>query len=388
MTTYPEKWALIPSDPAVFQDMIQQYGIEEARVEEIFALDLLDENKDNTDVHGLIFISGYVEEPLPDNFDQPDPLASDIVFTAQIVTNVCATLALLAVLLNANINKGALLNSFLEYTKDFSSIDRGMCLGNCQEIRSIHDAYASNAHHVAEDAMDISTEDGNANYEMVDTENYHYISYIYKNGFVWELDGLKYQPLRLKQCTQEDWIAQVKPIIQERMQDRMDVSLLAITRDDYHAKLTQKNLCVDYLQFSRNVIRRNLAKRTLSNYKKKFSNLQYRGKMEYIWNSIRCQEYIIAETNIEAFALEIDPFSRQVDQLTAERQRARANSTRQKFDYFPFLHAFFKAGFQNKLLHDTSKASTKDKETKIPARSTSTPMKRKPASKKTARKDS
>lgn len=95
-----------------------------------------------------------------------------------------------------------------------------MCLGNCQEIRSIHDAYASNAHHVAEDAMDISTEDGNANYEMVDTENYHYISYIYKNGFVWELDGLKYQPLRLKQCTQEDWIAQVKPIIQERMQDR------------------------------------------------------------------------------------------------------------------------------------------------------------------------
>lgn len=39
---------------------------------------------ENRDVHGLIFISGYVEEPLPDNFDQPDPLASDIVFTAQV----------------------------------------------------------------------------------------------------------------------------------------------------------------------------------------------------------------------------------------------------------------------------------------------------------------
>lgn len=28
--------------------MIQQYGIEEAQVEEIFSLELLDENKDNT----------------------------------------------------------------------------------------------------------------------------------------------------------------------------------------------------------------------------------------------------------------------------------------------------------------------------------------------------
>lgn len=94
-----------------------------------------------------------------------------------------------------------------------------MCLGSCQEIRSIHDAYASNAFHVAEDAMDITPENGNGNYEVVDVENYHYISYIYKNGFVWELDGLKSQPMRLQQCAHEKWITTVKPIIQQRMQD-------------------------------------------------------------------------------------------------------------------------------------------------------------------------
>lgn len=397
MNSHEEKWALIPSDPAVFDDMIQQYGIEEARVEEVFTLDLLDENKDNTDIHGLIFISGYVEEALPVGFDRPDPLASDIVFTAQIVTNVCATLALLAVLLNANINKGPILSSFLEFTKDFSPIDRGMCLGSCQDIRSIHNAYASNAYHLADDAMDISTEDGGANCEVVDAESYHYISYIYKNGFVWELDGLKYQPLRLVQCTPEDWIAQVKPIIQERMQDRVDVSLLAITRDDYQAKLKQKNLYNEYLQFTKDVIQKKPTKRQLSKQNNHFleyindADTCYRGKMEHIWRLICCQDYTVAETDIDAFATEIDPFNRQVNQLTAERESAKANSTRQKFDYFPFLHAFFKASSQYNLLRDTSKPSkrqpAKDKKTKVPPKNT-TPMKRKPVNKKTARRNS
>ncbi|OAD04190.1 hypothetical protein MUCCIDRAFT_108009 [Mucor lusitanicus CBS 277.49] len=220
MNAHAEDWALIPSDPAVFEDMVQQYGIEEVRVEEIFALEFLDESKDNTDLHGLIFISPYQEEALPYNFEKLDPLASDIVFTAQVVRNSCATLALLAVLLNANINKGPILNSFLEYTQGFSPIDRGMCLGYHDQIRSIHHAYASNAYQLAEDAMDVSTAETNENYEILVEDNYHYISYIYNNGYIWELDGLKWQPLRLSQCTHDNWIAEVKPIIQERMQDR------------------------------------------------------------------------------------------------------------------------------------------------------------------------
>ncbi|KAK4516238.1 uncharacterized protein ATC70_011208 [Mucor velutinosus] len=394
MNTHLEKWALIPSDPAIFEDMIQQYGIEEVRVEEVFALDLLDDDKDNTDIHGLIFISRYVEEELPTNFEQADPLAKDIVFTAQVVTNICATLALLAVLLNANINKGHILNNFLRFTEGFSSIDRGMCLGYCQEIRSIHDAYAGNAYHIAEDAMDVSTGHGNANCDVVDTENYHYISYIYKNGFVWELDGLKNQPLRLQGCTHEEWITRVKPIIQQRMQDRVDVSLMAITKDNYHAKLKQKNAFNSYLRLSKEVVRKRLAKSTLPRYKKAFfqiineADTQYHDTMKDIWISMYSQNYTAAEAKIDAFAMEINPFNRQVDQLTAERERAKANSTRQKFDYFPFVQAFFKSSFQYNLLHDplilAKRKSVEKKATEIPTNK-STLIKRKPT-KKTATK--
>lgn len=41
---------------------------------------------ENSDLHGLIFISPYQEEALPYNFEKLDPLASDIVFTAQVIS--------------------------------------------------------------------------------------------------------------------------------------------------------------------------------------------------------------------------------------------------------------------------------------------------------------
>lgn len=68
--------------------------------------------------------------------------------------------------------------------------------------------------------MDVTTDYDKAKYEAIDVANYHYITYIYKIGFVWELDGLKRQPVRLQQCTHQEWITAVKPIVQQRMQDQ------------------------------------------------------------------------------------------------------------------------------------------------------------------------
>ncbi|KAK4513281.1 uncharacterized protein ATC70_011849 [Mucor velutinosus] len=395
MNGHVANWALIPSDPAVFNDMIQQYGVDDARAVDIFGLDLLDEMKDNT-VHGLIYIFPYEEEALPDNFEQQDPLASNIIFTSQLVTNSCATLALLAVLFNADINKGDILNNFLQFTQGFSATNRGWCLSYENEIRSIHNAYASNAYHTAEAAMDATTEYGDANYEVVETENYHYISYIYNNGFVWELDGLKSQPVRLQECTHEEWITAVKPIIQQRMQDRMDVSLLAITKDGYRTKLKQKNAYSSYLQLSNQVTIKRLAKSTVSRRKKAFFDMineadtQYHDTMKDIWSSLLGQDFASAQAKLDTFAMDIEPFNREVDQLTVKREQEKANSIRQKFDYFPFIRALFKSSFQYNVLHDTTKPvkqkSAKEKTTKIPAKKTSS-MKPRPA-KKAARKKS
>jgi hypothetical protein len=50
----------------------------------------------------------------------------------QVITNVCGTLALLAVLFNADINqKGPILENFLEFTKDFSAVVSSYALILC-----------------------------------------------------------------------------------------------------------------------------------------------------------------------------------------------------------------------------------------------------------------
>lgn len=145
----------------------------------------------------------------------------------------------------------------------------------------------------------------------------------------------------------------------------MDVSMMAITRDDYAAKLKQKNAYEFYLQLSEQAIKKKPAKSTLARRKAEFFKIineadpQHRDKMRSIWTSLSSQSYVLAETNVSEFAMDIDPFMRDVDQLTTERETAKANATRQKFDYFPFLREFFKASFQHGLLHDTSNASTR-----------------------------
>lgn len=48
-------------------------------------------------------------------------------------------------------------------------------------------------------------------------EAFHFISYIYKAGTVYELDGLKKGPIALCQCKEEEWLQQAADIIQARM---------------------------------------------------------------------------------------------------------------------------------------------------------------------------
>lgn len=66
--------------------------------------------------------------------------------------------------------------------------------------------------------MDIDDEElASSSQELVDTENYHYVSYIYKAGFVWELDGLKHGPVKLSPSTENDWLNTLKPFLEQKM---------------------------------------------------------------------------------------------------------------------------------------------------------------------------
>lgn len=47
---------------------------------------------------------------------------------------------------------------------------------------------------------------------------FHFIAYVPVNGVLWELDGLRRQPVRLGNCKDEEWVQIATPRIQERIE--------------------------------------------------------------------------------------------------------------------------------------------------------------------------
>ena len=47
---------------------------------------------------------------------------------------------------------------------------------------------------------------------------YHFISYLPCNGKLWELDGLKGGPVCLGECSEENWLDVVRPMIMQRIE--------------------------------------------------------------------------------------------------------------------------------------------------------------------------
>ena len=125
-------WCTIESDPGVFCELIELLKVPNINVEEIYALDslcdsvssqphdnvsiLTDVRNDlkcipNKQAYGLIFLFKYVKSVdtrTPIMFDYDISEANTLFYAKQVVTDACATQAILSVLLNASIDLGML----------------------------------------------------------------------------------------------------------------------------------------------------------------------------------------------------------------------------------------------------------------------------------------
>ncbi|KAH8345117.1 hypothetical protein KR059_005873 [Drosophila kikkawai] len=225
VTTPEDSWCLIESDPGVFTELIRGFGCTGAQVEEIWTLNahafhLLEP------IHGLIFLFKWVQDDKPDG--QVVRNCKDVFFARQVIPNACATQALLSILLNlrhTDIDLGETLTGFRQFCQSMDPENRGLCLGNEEKIRTVHNSFARPVHFEVELPQ-----------SPMDDDVYHFVGYMPINGRLYELDGLHEGPIDLAEIKRgQNWLDVVRPIIEARMQrysvGEIHFNLMAVVSD-------------------------------------------------------------------------------------------------------------------------------------------------------------
>lgn len=239
------EWCLIESDPGVFTDLIKGFGVSNVLVEEIYGLS--QQNFDQMKpIYGLIFLFKWRQSDDSTANVVKDSRLERLFFAKQVITNACATQAILSILLNApkkqsegdeeGIELGETLTNFSEFSKEFDANMKGLALNNSDVIRLVHNTFAR------QQMFEFDSKPAEK-----DDDVFHFISYVPFEGRLYELDGLREGPIDLGAIPDKsDWIEAVRPVIEKRIQqyneDEIQFNLMAVVADKmpiYKRKLAE-----------------------------------------------------------------------------------------------------------------------------------------------------
>ena len=216
-------WLELESDPGLFTLLLEDMGVPDVQVEEIYDLqaEKLTGDSRGHDVLGFIFLFKWIEERRSrrKNIDEEhlyvkDPdVVNSIFFAQQVVPNSCATHALVSILLNCpNQNIGPALTELKSHVDGTDSETKGLAIGNCPQLAAAH-----NAHAVPRARR--RTEKQNTALPTLVTgrsEAFHFVSYVPINGRLYELDGLKPYPIDHGPVS-DDWTENFRQVITDRL---------------------------------------------------------------------------------------------------------------------------------------------------------------------------
>ncbi|CAI4226954.1 unnamed protein product [Auanema sp. JU1783] len=228
------EWCLIESDPGVFTELLKGFGVRGVQVEELYSLDE-QQFEVLRPVLGLIFLFKWRKEDEAVGTPVSD---ENVFFAQQVITNACATQALVNMLLNVadpKVDLGKILEEYKEFTKDFDPVNRGLTMSNSEMIRDVHNSFTRPTLY----ELDQKRSKGE--------DNYHFVSYVPIKGKVYELDGLRETPLEVATVKEGgDWLEAVRPILLSRMEKHSEgeitFNLMAVVSDrkeEYIRRITE-----------------------------------------------------------------------------------------------------------------------------------------------------
>jgi len=201
-------WCLIESDPGVFTELIQKFGVTGVQVEELWSLDK-ELFQDLNPVYSLIFLFKWTADEEVVGTIVQDSRLENIFFAKQVINNACATQAILSALMNITepaVKLGPTLQELKEFCSSFDAGMKGLTLSNSDQIRTVHNSFARQ-----------TLFEFDAKAATKDDDVFHFVTYVPIKGRLYEIDGLKAGPVDHGAIT-GDWMDTVRPIIEARMQ--------------------------------------------------------------------------------------------------------------------------------------------------------------------------
>jgi ubiquitin carboxyl-terminal hydrolase L5 len=226
-------WCTIESDPGVFTELLEDLGVQDVELQEVYSLDELSTSQN--EVYGLIFLFQWVADVQEQHAASKEPLEESAIppglfFAHQVTTNACATQAVLSVLLNATHIRdkwGNILQEFHSFTAAFPPNLRGVAVASSEEIKTAHNKFAR-PEALWEDPGSRTAPPGQG-------EAFHFVAYVPSadKTTVYELDGLQKGPIVVGQVADgTDWLTVASQALQERMQAaHIKFNLMAVTAD-------------------------------------------------------------------------------------------------------------------------------------------------------------
>ncbi|XP_050416730.1 ubiquitin carboxyl-terminal hydrolase [Patella vulgata] len=220
-----QRWIPLESNPEVLNKYIHSLGIPEScQFVDIYGLDdeILAMVPQPVDAIILLFPSTEKVEQNPIGTVEPNP-SVPIYYMKQSIRNACGTVAMVhAVANNADdiqFDDTKHFVKFLKATKDLSPEERAAALESDKQMGSAH-------HDSAQEGQTQAP-------SQAEDVNPHFVTFIHKDGGLYELDGRKEGPVRHRDTTADNLLKDTADVVKEFMKrdpDQISFTLMALIR--------------------------------------------------------------------------------------------------------------------------------------------------------------